>query len=83
MPLRATTTDGLRLRLNPSYMALTARYSQVGLSAAKPNKQRAFPASLYLLQNWGVNSTSTESSSSRPSNIAKLQIQIWKSFMPP
>ena len=33
-------------------------------------------------QNAGVNSTSTLSSSSRPSSMAKVQTQVWKSFRP-
>ena len=34
----------------------------------------------YLRQNPGVNTTSRVNNSSRPSNIAMVQIQIWKSF---
>lgn len=33
----------------------------------------------YLLQNCGVNSTITDSNSSRPSIMARLHSQIWKS----
>ena len=36
----------------------------------------------YLRQNAGVNSTSTESSSSRPSSMAAAQTQVWKSLSP-
>jgi hypothetical protein len=34
-------------------------------------------------QNCGVNSTSTDSSSSRPSSMPKVQTQVWKSLSPP
>jgi GH15 family glucan-1,4-alpha-glucosidase len=33
-------------------------------------------------QKLGVNSTSTDSSSSRPSSMAKVQTQVWKSLSP-
>lgn len=41
------------------------------------------PMILYFRQKCELNKTSTDSSSSRPSNIAKLKIPSWKGFRPP
>ena len=38
---------------------------------------------LYLRQKCELNKTSTDSSSSRPSNMAKLNTPSWKGFRPP
>ena len=38
---------------------------------------------VYFFQNRAVNNTSTDSSSSRPSNIAKVSTQIWTSVNTP
>ena len=43
-------------------------------SVATPTQRR---------QNCGVKSTSTDSSSSRPSSMPKVQTQVWKSLRPP
>ena len=54
--------------------------------AAGRERGEAAPAAqggVHRFQNCGVNSTSTDSSSSRPSSMAMVQIQIWKSVSAP
>ena len=63
---------------NRMLAALLFRYKQaLGRDMPRP---RIHGRRAYLRQNPGVNTTSRVNNSSRPSNIAMVQIQVWKPF---
>ena len=63
---------------NQALAALLFLYKQVlGRDMPRP---RMHGRRAYLRQNPGVNTTSRVNNSSRPSSIAMVRIQIWKSF---
>ncbi len=62
------------------FKAIARGHPQIVQSARDMPRPRFHARRIYWRQNPGVNTTSKVNNSSRPSNIAMVHTQVWKSF---
>jgi len=82
MDLRAGNSGGSRCFVRPPQSASPCCRSPAPCDETPPDGVKRRPARPQRRQNDGVSSTSSDSISSRPSSMARVQTQVWRSLSP-